>query len=894
MNDHDGTMAPGSAAGLSDAAAELPTKKIGPYLLIREIGRGAMGAVFEAEHESLRRRVAVKILPPELSASPEVTARFEREMHAIGRLEHPNIVLATDAGRADGTCYIAMQLLQGIDVERVLQQLGKLPIGAACEIIRQVALALQEIDSHGMVHRDIKPSNLLLDQTGCVKVLDLGIASLARGSTQDPSLTAPGGCLGTPDYIAPEMITQKDPIDIRADLYSLGCTLFHLISGQAPFSGDSYSSFATKLIGHTERDPEPLSQFRSEVPAPVCKIVAKMMQKSPQDRFANPAELVSAIEPHCDRDTLAEIALDAKRPDHVWQDPSIHRSATFGTRKVAALLVALVVAGIAIDLTLFHDWGTRSADQQAASNSIATDTPVVDASPDLSPVADEESNVDPLVDESNTTANVRTVAEDGKTATPAESPDPSPEPTNTESPTTEIEGSSETASSPTLSNALVPVTLEQTKALSQVADAIESMDATTRDLTTSAKSIDQSNQQIAENTSQIALTLQQMQQRFKQLASQPVEPVSEPDSPIQWYAKALQYAQSGNQLQAREAFLQFFQAGLNVVDPHLKFVSLLRLREGAAGARETYESVPGDPQLPARQLAAATLMPTPRRIAALKEILAKHPDFAPAHDALAKVHAQHEPATLTSSLAEKKHLLALIDAHQAGNLLCYFLDQSKAEEMLSDARSRLQQLDNVRQELVDHPIEMTAHYELSKPEWWVSLQIAEDATEPAFRTHSESDFRPAPLPAGQGDRPTRYLRLTLPPDTVKTSIEFKYVDAAGHSRGPFAIPFDPKLIRAQYAIDLIRQEKGREDWIDISGNEIWFNGLLLFGRQAINEIKYGVNVDRPDRAFPVPQVDYSAQSQKQYYTTVSGPVRFVTMQLTTIDGKTSPIYRYEP
>ncbi|TWU44756.1 Serine/threonine-protein kinase PknE [Rubripirellula tenax] len=283
-------------------------RQIGPYRLISEIGRGAMGTVYRAEHQHLSRTVALKVLPQELAASPDRYARFQREMQAIGRLEHPNIVLATDAGQIDEVCYIAMQLVEGVDLAQLIGDREILASGEACEIARQVALGLGEIDQHEMIHRDIKPSNLLLASNGEVKILDLGIASLRHTPTNADSLTMTGSFLGTPDYVAPEQISSGASVDIRADIYSLGCTLYHLLSGHAPFSGPEYKSLPAKLLGHAEKDAELLNHVNEHIPAELAAIVARMMAKNPNDRYRSPAEVVEALSPFCDGQMLDETA----------------------------------------------------------------------------------------------------------------------------------------------------------------------------------------------------------------------------------------------------------------------------------------------------------------------------------------------------------------------------------------------------------------------------------------------------------------------------------------------------------------------------------------------------------------------------------------------------------
>jgi serine/threonine protein kinase len=223
---------------------------LGPYRIEAEIGHGAMGAVYRAEHTKLKRMIALKILPVEFMV-PDRLARFHREMEAIGCLDHPNIVRATDAGEIDGFHYLAMELVTGSDLASLISRIGRIDVGSACEIIRQAALGLQCLHEHKLVHRDIKPSNLFLSTEGIIKLLDLGIAML-RKDTDETRATSMGAMMGTPDYIAPEQIEHARDVDIRADIYSLGCTLFTFLTGNPPFTGPDNAHLDLQRFAHVK------------------------------------------------------------------------------------------------------------------------------------------------------------------------------------------------------------------------------------------------------------------------------------------------------------------------------------------------------------------------------------------------------------------------------------------------------------------------------------------------------------------------------------------------------------------------------------------------------------------------------------------------------------------
>jgi serine/threonine-protein kinase len=268
---------------------------VGPYVLHSKLGSGGMGQVFKARHSRLGRVVAVKVLHDGHLASPEAIRRFQREVRAASRLSHTHIVHALDADADDGRPYLVLEYVEGTELGRLVKEHGPVPAAQACEYIRQAALALQHAHDKGMVHRDVKPSNLLLSSQGLVKLLDLGLARYekAAGEPTTSELTDSGVVMGTPDYIAPEQIRDARTADIRADLYSLGCTLFHLLAGRPPFAG---STVGHKLAQHQTEDAPPLESLRSDVPVALVGVVRKLMAKQPVDRYQTPAELIAELE----------------------------------------------------------------------------------------------------------------------------------------------------------------------------------------------------------------------------------------------------------------------------------------------------------------------------------------------------------------------------------------------------------------------------------------------------------------------------------------------------------------------------------------------------------------------------------------------------------------------
>lgn len=262
----------------------LAGQRIGPYEILGKLGEGGMGAVYRVRHEKLGKIFALKLLPTGYLRDPERMQRFEREIKAAGRLEHRHIVRATDAGDHRGSPYLAMELVEGTDLSRLVRRSGPLRPVDACEIVRQAALALEHAHARGLIHRDVKPSNLLLTPDGTVKLLDLGLA-LASEETpiarvppsetglgfDSDSLTATGLALGTRDFMAPEQGEDPHRVDARADVYSLGATLHYLLTGKAPQQpSDAFGGLGT--------------------------VMWRMLARNPTDRFATAAEVSAALD----------------------------------------------------------------------------------------------------------------------------------------------------------------------------------------------------------------------------------------------------------------------------------------------------------------------------------------------------------------------------------------------------------------------------------------------------------------------------------------------------------------------------------------------------------------------------------------------------------------------
>jgi serine/threonine protein kinase len=286
---------------------DLGGQQIGQYQLLQVIGRGGMGVVYKVMHTRLRQVFALKTLTGSALLDPKAVERFNREMAAVGSLIHPNIVRATDAGDWQGAHFLVMEYVDGIDLKKAVQVYGPLEIADACEAIRQAAAGLQHIHENKRVHRDLKPSNLMLTPDGQVKILDLGLALLYGEGGPNEEITGSQQIMGTADFMAPEQWLDSHQVDIRADLYSLGCTLYKLLTGGEPFAF-LLDKTQNKRQAHLTMPVPDIRNLRAEVPADLLPILERLLAKDPDDRYGKPAELAEALRPFCQGSDLSKLA----------------------------------------------------------------------------------------------------------------------------------------------------------------------------------------------------------------------------------------------------------------------------------------------------------------------------------------------------------------------------------------------------------------------------------------------------------------------------------------------------------------------------------------------------------------------------------------------------------
>jgi serine/threonine protein kinase len=264
----------------------------GKYKVLGPLGAGGMATVLLCEHRHMRRRVAVKVLPPQPNSSDSLR-RFQREAQAIAMLDHPNIVRAFDVDREGALHFLVMEFIDGTSLQYLVDARGPLPVERAVNYVAQAALGLQHAHENGLVHRDVKPSNLMLDWAGTVKLLDLGLARFAKSADTGSGSHDSQAVIGTADYLAPEQV-HSSAVDIRADVYALGAVAYFLLNGKPPFDGGDVNQ---KLTRHHTEVPRRLNELRSDVPARLADVVARMLAKEPAGRPSTPARVIAELRP---------------------------------------------------------------------------------------------------------------------------------------------------------------------------------------------------------------------------------------------------------------------------------------------------------------------------------------------------------------------------------------------------------------------------------------------------------------------------------------------------------------------------------------------------------------------------------------------------------------------
>src|SRR6266851_10130295 len=271
--------------------SDLRGRRLAHFELLEPIGAGGMAAVLRARDTQLDRTVALKILPPEMASNPENILRFHQEARAAAKLDHENIARVFFYGEDQGLHFIAFEFVEGETLRALVERRGRLPVADAINYLLQIATGLAHAAERGVVHRDIKPSNIIITPTGRAKLVDMGLAR-SQSPQADIALTQSGVTLGTFDYISPEQALEPRDADVRSDIYSLGCTFYHVLTGQTP---TPEGTAAKKLHHHQHEPPVDPRQLNPEIPDEVAGILARMIAKDPKDRYQRAEHLVQHL-----------------------------------------------------------------------------------------------------------------------------------------------------------------------------------------------------------------------------------------------------------------------------------------------------------------------------------------------------------------------------------------------------------------------------------------------------------------------------------------------------------------------------------------------------------------------------------------------------------------------
>lgn len=344
--------------------------RIGNMEVYEEIGAGGMGAVFRAVDIELSREVALKVLHPRVAADPALVDRFRNEARACAQLNHDNIARVFNAGDHEGVHYIAYEYADGQTLKQLIDQRGQLTTAETVNYAIQATLALGHIESAGIIHRDIKPSNIILTKNGRIKVVDLG---LARRDTEDSiaDLTVAGTTLGTFDYLAPEQARDARAADIRSDIYSLGCSLFHMLAGRPPYPE---GTAVQKMLDHQGKDPPDIRQKNSQVIQPLAEIIQRMMMTSPADRYQAPGQLLADLIHLADQMGLRSVPAEGI----VWRRVPVTKVRDLsGNLFLAAAIAMICVTALVLNFIPAHVGENSNADVQQwlFPNAGQTDTP---------------------------------------------------------------------------------------------------------------------------------------------------------------------------------------------------------------------------------------------------------------------------------------------------------------------------------------------------------------------------------------------------------------------------------------------------------------------------------------------------------------------------------------
>jgi eukaryotic-like serine/threonine-protein kinase len=349
---------------------DVPSELLGHrnYKILRKLGEGGMGAVFLAEHLLMGRRVVLKVIRQELLAHPDVLARFFAEVKATAQLSHENIVRANSTDEVNGLHFLELEYVDGVNLSEYVWAKGPLPVRLACDLVLQAALGLHYAHQKGILHRDIKPGNLMVTREGRVKILDFGLARLGWKEPASGGLTKSGACMGTLEYLAPEQAFDASRADVRSDVYSLGCTLWFLLTGKPPFEGTD------AVMQRIEGELMPLHECKSELPAALSAVAARLLASKPEDRYQSALEAAEALEPFARQGTTWAIPV-VQPPDTPGRLFGEKPTAARGLRRAAGGIFVVAFLLIALGVFVFRGFVAGGKDRPTNSEKEVAEPP---------------------------------------------------------------------------------------------------------------------------------------------------------------------------------------------------------------------------------------------------------------------------------------------------------------------------------------------------------------------------------------------------------------------------------------------------------------------------------------------------------------------------------------
>jgi serine/threonine-protein kinase len=459
---------------------DLTGKNLSNYKIIEKLGKGGMATVYKAHELSLNRIVALKVLSSKLSEDAEYIKRFQREAQAAAQLNHQNIVQIYAIGEEEGIHYFAMEHIKGKTLSDIKKDKGILDSAYSVNVIKQVAEALSEAHKAGLIHRDIKPSNIMIDSTGKAKVTDFGIAYVIEAKTK---LTRDGSIIGTPEYLSPEQCEGKK-VDGRSDIYSLGVTLYEILTGKTPYEADTPVSMLMKIVKGTF---PPIGEVNPNVPEQLQKIVEKMMQTNPDNRYANADELIKALD-ELDSTILAskkeEPLADKEAKDitaQIESDYKVERKSKqmWIAAAVVAVIILLVAGAFAAKELFFTD---KSEIQQVSSSPVSSETEQETGTSETdTPVVTQQDTTDPSSVSGEKTGDTESAIETEESQVQPESSNltTEPDPTSVKNADESAKSSQEVSENDPVSSV---VTVEPDSFEKPVADASSTKPVTNREV----------------------------------------------------------------------------------------------------------------------------------------------------------------------------------------------------------------------------------------------------------------------------------------------------------------------------------------------------------------------------------------------------------------------------